>query len=642
MKHTIFSSILKNILSISILSISFITSQSIKDIDKLRSQYEKEIKNRINSDAVDIDENSIMSDMPSKAFVVPGEKSLNDLEDTKSKTKFFGYDFFSMRDTISFWENLPIPNGYLIGPGDELIVSLWGETQFRKTFKISRDGKIYDEKVGLLNLNGKNIDEVKTYLKTQFGRVYSTINSKNPSTYIDVSIGELKSINVNFVGQVKFPGIYPIHPFSNVIMGLVQAGGVDTVGSLRNIKIIRSDSSEHFIDLYDYFIDGNLSTKAQLRDQDIIIVPPRLSYVIVDSAVNRPGIYESIPNENVYDILQNAGGVAHNGSNQIIIQSLTNIGGDTRPIFDLQSQYVSIDETKLINSNNVKKIVSRYIFDEVKQIEVIGQVKAPGFYNFIEGMTLKDIISLSSGFEDETFFNSVYQGQAEVVRRNPDSPFQTVITFDISDIFDQEKDFNIILANLDRIIIHPNLNFFETENIKIEGEVKVPGHYPVISDEESLSSIIQRAGGLTKKAFKEGIEIHRDTLRLAWKDIDVQLKPGDSIVVKEKPGTVFVTGEVYNPGLIEYKKFRDVADYVNLAGGPTKFGDRSDIIVVYANGEVMPKKFLRSPKVRDGSTIVVNSKKLSEPLSVTEIANTSLSLISSIVTILVLAQQAGS
>ena len=105
---------------------------------------------------------------------------------------------------------------------------------------------------------------------------------------------------------------------------------------------------------------------------------------------------------------------------------------------------------------------------------------------------------------------------------------------------------------------------------------------------------------------------------------------------------MFVTGEVYNPGLIEYKKFRDIADYVNLAGGPTKFGDRSDIIVVYANGEVMPKKFLRSPKVRDGSTIVVNSKKLSEPLSVTEIVNTSLSLISSIVTILVLAQQAGS
>ena len=640
MKHTIFSSILKNILSISILSISFITGQSIKDIDKLRSQYEKEIRNRTNSDAVDIDENSIMSDMPSKAFVVPGEKSLNDLEDIKSK--FFGYDFFSLRDTVSFWENLPIPNGYLIGPGDELIVSLWGETQFRKTFKISRDGKIYDEKVGLLNLNGKNIDDVKTYLKTQFGRVYSTINSKNPSTYIDVSIGELKSINVNFVGQVKFPGIYPIHPFSNVIMGLIQAGGVDTVGSLRNIRIIRSDSSEHFIDLYDYFIDGNLSAKAQLRDQDIIIVPPRLSHVIVDSAVNRPGIYESIPNETVYDILQNAGGVAHNGSNQIIIQSLINIGGDTRPIFDLQSQYVTIDETKLIKSNNIKKIVSRYIFDEVKQIEVIGQVKAPGFYNFIEGMTLKDIISLSSGFEDETFFNSVYQGQAEVVRRNPDSPFQTVITFDISDIFDQEKDFNIILANLDRIIIHPNLNFFETENIKIEGEVKVPGHYPVISDEESLFSIVQRAGGLTKKAFKEGIEIHRDTLRLAWKDTDVQLKPGDSIVVKEKPGTVFVTGEVYNPGLIEYKKFRDIADYVNLAGGPTKFGDRSDIIVVYANGEVMPKKFLRSPKVRDGSTIVVNSKKLSEPLSVTEIVNTSLSLISSIVTILVLAQQAGS
>ena len=134
-------------------------------------------------------------------------------------------------------ENLPIPSNYILGPGDELVISLWGQTQLRESYTISREGKIYDEKVGLLNLNGRTIEQARAYLKNQFGRVYSTLNGKNPSAYIDVSLGDLRSINVNFVGNLNYPGIYPIHPFSTVITGLIQAGGIDTLGSLRNIEI---------------------------------------------------------------------------------------------------------------------------------------------------------------------------------------------------------------------------------------------------------------------------------------------------------------------------------------------------------------------------------------------------------------------
>ena len=110
-----------------------------------------------------------------------------------------------------------------MGPGDELIISLWGETQLRENYTISKDGKIYDEKVGLLNLTGRTIEDARKYLSAQFGRVYATLNGKTPTTFMDVSLGELRSINVNFVGQVEYPGVYPIHPFSTVITGLIQA-----------------------------------------------------------------------------------------------------------------------------------------------------------------------------------------------------------------------------------------------------------------------------------------------------------------------------------------------------------------------------------------------------------------------------------
>ena len=174
------------------------------------------------------------------------------IEKDEMDTRYFGYDYFTRRDTVAFWENLPTPANYLLGPGDELIISLWGETQLRETYTISREGKIYDEKVGLLNIAGKTIEVAKEYLENQFGRVYATLKGNNPTTYMDVSLGQLRSINVNFVGEVNYPGVYPVHPFSTLITGLIQAGGIDTTGSLRKIQIKREGVLKTEVDLYDY------------------------------------------------------------------------------------------------------------------------------------------------------------------------------------------------------------------------------------------------------------------------------------------------------------------------------------------------------------------------------------------------------
>ncbi|SVA64236.1 uncharacterized protein METZ01_LOCUS117090, partial [marine metagenome] len=229
--------------------------QSIQELQKMKEEYEKFQKGQTEFQLprTDIPEIDPTTGLPSQAQIVPYIPEGVALEEG---TRYFGYDYFTRRDTLAFWENLPTTANYLLGPGDELIISLWGETQIREKHTISREGKIYDEKVGLLNMGGRTISEARDYLKTQFGRVYATLNGKKPTTYIDISLGQLRSINVNFVGQVKYPGVYPIHPFSTVVTGLIQAGGVDTTGSLRQIQIKRNNIKLNTIDLYDYFIKG--------------------------------------------------------------------------------------------------------------------------------------------------------------------------------------------------------------------------------------------------------------------------------------------------------------------------------------------------------------------------------------------------
>jgi len=266
----------KFLMYLTILSVS--TAQSKQDIERYRSIVQQPAQQTQINSGNNI-QNFPSSDVPREAQIIPYSE---DIDSTDVKQMYFGYNFFVKRDTIKFWENLPTPQNYLLGPGDELTVSLWGQTQLRQNYTISREGKIYDEKVGLLNLTGKTIEEAEKYFLNQFGRVYSTLKTSNPSTYMDVSMGKLKSINVNFVGEINYPGVYPVHPFSTVITGLIQIGGIDTTGSLRNIQIKRNNKVVAEVDLYDYLLKGNFPKDIQLRNQDIVVVPSRSSTIKIE------------------------------------------------------------------------------------------------------------------------------------------------------------------------------------------------------------------------------------------------------------------------------------------------------------------------------------------------------------------------
>jgi len=656
-----------------------VNAQSLQELNRLKAEYEKSLQQQSQQQIPleqlgGIDPNT---GLPLTARVTPYTMQLT-IKD-KEILEHFGYNFFTKRDTVSFWENLPTPANYLLGPGDELVISLWGETQLRQSYTISREGNIYDSKVGLLNLTGKTMVEAEFYLKGQFGRVYSTLKGKNSSTFIDVSLGALRSINVNFVGQVTYPGVYPIHPFSTVITGLIQAGGVDTSGSLRNIQIKREGKLFHMVDLYAYFLKGELPEKIQLRDQDIVVVPVKKSTITVDSAVVNPAIYEGVSGETIYDLIQYAGGITPQASSTISIQRITPLNIRTEKN-SRENFYLEIKNTKLIEIQNGDHISVRSLFQKQQFVQLIGQVKAPGIYNYYSAMSINDLLKLGGGFEDSTFIKSIYMKKAEIIRRNPNSRYEEIINFDLKKIINSVEHQEILLQNLDRVVIYANLNYFERKNIQIVGEVNIPGSYPLLDDNESLKSIINRAGGLSSKALDSGISIFRekiyfknppkdkvlnqlqalttvgsterveieesdkkenenDKITLAWEGIGVTLMPGDSIFVKEKVGAVFVTGEVYNAGLIEFQKGKSIRYYLDSAGGINNYGNRNNVIVVYPNGITVPWRRFGSPKIIDGSTIVVYQKEDLTPFDATMFANNMASLLSSLVTILVISQQ---
>lgn len=648
----------KQLLHILLITAPFIIfSQSIQDIEKLKSKYEKN-NNQIQQSNLQVsNSDQIKSNMaPQEVSILPFDQEI-DLE--SSEYKFFGYDFFTQRDSISIFSNLPAPSNYRLGPGDEIIISLWGETQIRNSYLISREGKIYDDKVGLLNLNARTIQQAREYLKNQFGQIYSTINGDSPTTFIDVSIGELKSINVNFVGAVKFPGVYSLHSFSNVITGLIQIGGVDTLGSLRSLKVKRDGKVISSLDLYDFFINGNLSASIQLQDQDIVIVPPRKSFVTIDSAVVRPGIYESIEGESLCDLIQHAGGLTFDSNNSLSVNSLLSFN-QRQAGNNYSSKYVDFSICEAIKVQNKDEIIAYFVFEETRNVEIVGQVKSPGIYLFYDGMTLSDLIQISSGFNDLSFLRSVYLDKAEIIRRNPFTKYEEIINFNIDEIINNKNDEKILLQNLDRIVIHANLNYFEKTNVTIQGEINIPGYYPLISDDENLKSIILRAGGLTTNALDNGISIFRDKrfvnynsfedtliskinnnnkIRLGWRNEKIKLMPGDSIIVKKSSGSINILGEVYNPGMLEFSPGKSIEFYINSAGGLTTNANKKGIIVVYPNGTVKPKKIFRSPKIEEGSTILINSKALQVPFNVTQFATNWTSIITSMITAIILSQQ---
>ena len=584
-------------------------AQTFQELQKLQDEYKRvlerqslqkpdDISNAENiAKSTALPDKLIYSRKDIESLLVNTDQLLRKLkfyEDSVEAMPYIGYSFFSNRDTTSFWQNLPISKNYILGPGDEVIISLWGESNSTFNKIINRDGQIFLEKIGVLYLSGKSLNEAKQHIISKFSRVYSTLLTSSPKSFIDLTLGELKSINVHFVGYVNIPGVHIVHPFSNVISGLIQAGGVDIKGSLRNIKIIRNNELIGTLDLYDYLIKGKSLSEIRLMDQDIIHVPARKSTVPITGRILNPGYYEILDKEKLGDLIKYAGGRATRSSNYTFVYKDKNPSNDGFMLDDSKTSYFNISQGDSIHIP-IKPDFKRFV-------NIQGKIKNPGKYPYNPKMKMSDLLNATMSIDDEDFYRSINLSSITIFRKNPTNEKPLMINTSIEE--------DIPLKNGDLITIRPNKFFEDIESIKITGEINTPGIYPV-NNLTTLSSIIEMSGGFTKFALKDGIEIYRDSLRIGWLDKSFILNDGDSLNVLKKSGLVLIEGEVNVPGYVSFKKNESVKKYINKAGGFTSFAEKKNIYIIQPNGISTPISSWRSPKVKEGSTIIVNQRKIS-------------------------------
>tara|TARA_B100001250_G_scaffold413454_1_gene447681 strand:+ start:12995 stop:14917 length:1923 start_codon:yes stop_codon:yes gene_type:complete len=598
------------ILSIILCLFNIILAQSFQDLQQLQNEYKKALDRQTLQKSADISitEKTLKStSLPNKltysrkdieSLLVNTEKLLKELkflEDSTNKMPYIGYEFFSRRDSIPFWQNLPISKNYILGPGDEVIISLWGESNSFSNEIINRDGQIFIEKIGVLNLGGKSVNEAKKYIISKFSRVYSTLIGKSPKSYIDLTLGELKSVNIHFVGFVKIPGVHMVHPFSNVITGLIQAGGVDIKGSLRDIKIIRNNKTIGSIDLYNYIIKGKSLDDIRLMDQDIIYIPSRKSTIPITGKIIRPGYYEMLEEETLSDLLNYTGGRDRQSSKKIFLYK--------NGIYNKDGYMINYEKTSnfVISKGDSIHIPQKPEFENFVNIQ--GQIKNPGKYPFNNDMKLKDLINATMSLDDKDFLKTMDLSKIKIYRKNPSNSNPLSIITALEE--------NLNLRNGDHITISRKNVFEPIESIVVSGEVKTPGIYPV-NNLTTLSDILVLTGGYTDLALEDGIEIFRDSLKIGWENELFLLKDGDSLNVLKKSGLIFIDGEVNVPGYISFKKNDSVKKYIRRAGGYTSFAQRKNIYIIYPNGISIPISAWSSPKVKEGSTIIVNQRTIGE------------------------------
>jgi protein involved in polysaccharide export with SLBB domain len=249
-------------------------------------------------------------------------------------------------------------------------------------------------------------------------------------------------------------------------------------------------------------------------------------------------------------------------------------------------------------------------------------------------MTVMDILKISGGINDDTFWKSMYGNQAEIIRRDPTKEYPTRILINLSDLRNGDESQNIVMENMDLLLVRQNLNYATPSHVIVAGEVNVPGVYTIQKKEESLAEIIERAGGFSANAFSEGLQMFRDSLKIVLKGDDISVLHADSIYVPQHPGIVTVIGEIQNPGLVEYIRGYSLQDYIESAGGYKPDANRKYIAVHYANGDVKLKKSRWfSPPIKEGSTIQVYKKPPSEPFNSTQFLQSLSSAVASLATI---------
>ena len=498
------------------------------------------------------------------------------------KHSIFGRNLFNNKNlTFEPSLNIPTPENYVLGPGDEVIIDIWGNSELTVRQVISPEGNINVSNIGPIYLNGKRIQEASSYLKAMFSRIYSDLASENPSTFLKVSLGQIRSIQVNVMGEIVMPGTYMLPSLATVFHALYAAGGVNNVGTLRDVVLYRNGKAFKHVDVYDYIMNGNNSFDITLQDGDLINVGTYEKIVTVVGKVKRPMRYEMKGEESLTQLLEYAGGFASDAYKKNV--NVSRKGDSEFQIYTVNNadfaDFILADGDSIM----IDPIISRY----ENRVTVDGAVYRPGNYAINSSIkTVKDLINLVEGPREDAFLNRtiLYREKEDLTKE-----------IDLGKLLRGEID-DILLKKNDRLYVPSATELRGDYVIDIRGEVKNPRKYPFV-DNMTLEDAVLQAGGLLESASMVRVDVARrikapnsteeapeeaELFTFALKnglvvegDPEFTLEPFDEIYVRRSPGyseqqNVVVRGEVLYPGVYAKRSSNDrLSDLVKRAGGVT-------------------------------------------------------------------------
>lgn len=510
-----------------------------------------------------------------------GFMSENIVERNETKD-VFGHNIFRNRQ-LSFAPsaNLPTPLNYRLGPGDEVIIDIWGTNQATIRRTISPEGYINISDIGLINLNGMTVKEADSYMRRKLGQIYS-VDGEDASSEIKLTLGGIRTIQVNVMGEVKAPGTYSLSSFSNLLHGLYRAGGVNEIGTMREIQLFRNGKLRATADLYEFILDGKTPEDVLLEEGDLLIVSTYKNLVHIDGQVKRPMYYEMKARETLEDILEFAGGFAGDAYKENI--NVLRKNGVEYQVFTVESKdYASF---ALMDGDvvTVGAMLDRY----ENRLEIKGAVYRPGVYELCDEIrTVSQLIAMADGLKGDAFTN-----RALLHREREDFTLE-VIPIDLNAILAGKAE-DIALQRNDILYVASIHELEDIGTITIEGEVARSGVF-VFEENTTIEDIIMQAGGLLESASTAKIDVSRrikdpssmeqpsaiaEVFSFSFKDgyvIDggenFILQPYDYVYVRKSPsyqaqGKVTVSGEVLFPG--EYvltNKAERLSDIVKRSGG---------------------------------------------------------------------------
>ena len=571
--------------------LSFLFSQDINDIVNLSNRDLDKLQKSLISEPIKASE--LESKQPREVVISSNNES--------NVTDYFGYSYFK-RD-INFFDNIPTPANYVLGPGDEVILSLWGETNFRESFTINKNGQIFYENIGFINLANLTLEQAELKIKEKFSDIYSTLRGENLSTTLNLELASLKSINVYFTGNIRKPGIHLIHPFSDIFSAIVQADGVKTEGSLRQVQLIRNGKVLHIVDFYSFFQNGlNSFSKIKLIDSDTIHIPNVISRIKIQGAVVRPAFYELLHDETLDSVIGYALDLNAKASTTVIIDRVIPESDRISDDNAISSINLNLKESKNIYLNDGDTLTIPEIKNVSSKIEIFGRVKSPGKYSAIDA-SLKDILDIAGGFNDPVYRKSVNE-EIKILRKDENQFYS--LNFSVN--YEDAESFKLEVD--DKIFVYEDINYRQNFVFTISGEINKPGTYP-FKNGISLLEAIQLAGGITEMGSLENIKINQEfnglTSRVLNVNLNFKLKPSSIIEILPFENTINVTGNVFNPGLLAFERGYTINKAIKLAGGYKPYSLKKNVYIKKSNGKIIKSGIFFGivKKLDAGDTVIV-------------------------------------